>query len=129
MDTPGPATTAIGVLGRMYFGWEKDNPALQLGVEWISDRGVSTGGAMYYNYYATQVVRHWEGEAWKKWNDQMRDWLVDSQAKQGHEEGSWYFAGDSHGDRGGRHYMTSLATLMLQAYYRYPSIFDPEDSK
>ena len=29
---------------------------------------------MYYNYYATQVMRHWEGEEWEKWNKVMRDY-------------------------------------------------------
>ncbi|MDY0164920.1 MAG: terpene cyclase/mutase family protein [Thermoguttaceae bacterium] len=119
----GPATTSIGLLCRMYLGWNKDNPALQRGVEWVSNRGVSTGGAMYYNYYATQVARHWEGDVWKKWNSQMHDWLVNSQVKQGHEAGSWYFRGDGHGERGGRHYITAMATMMLEVYYRHMPIY------
>ncbi len=119
----GPATTAIGLLSRMYLGWNKDNPALQRGVERMSNMGVSKNGNMYYNYYATQVARHWEGEVWKKWNDQMHDWLINSQVKDGHEQGSWYFSGDRHGDRGGRHYVTSMATMMLEVYYRHMPIY------
>ncbi len=119
----GPATTSIGLLSRMYLGWNKENPALQRGVERISKMGVSKKGNMYFNYYATQVARHWEGEVWEKWNDQMHDWLVNSQAKEGHEKGSWYFGGDRHGDRGGRHYVTSMATMMLEVYYRHMPIY------
>jgi len=119
----GQATTCIGLLCRMYLGWNKENPALQRGVERVSNWKVSTNGNMYYNYYATQVARHWEGDVWKKWNDQMHDWLVNSQVKQGHEAGSWYFRGDGHGDRGGRHYITSMATMMLEVYYRHMPIY------
>ncbi len=119
----GQATTAIGLLCRMYLGWNKENPALQRGVERISNMGVSTNGNMYYNYYATQVARHWEGDVWKKWNSQMHDWLVNSQVKQGHEAGSWHFTGDGHGERGGRHYITSMATMMLEVYYRHMPIY------
>ncbi|MGA2035828.1 MAG: hypothetical protein ABSG68_26575 [Thermoguttaceae bacterium] len=80
----GEATTAIGLLSRMYLGWKKDSPGLKQGVEWLSQRGPSPDN-MYYNYYATQVLRHWEGEKWRKWNGVMRDLLVDSQ---GHDPGS-----------------------------------------
>lgn len=118
----GPATTAVGLLSRMYMGWDKDNPALQRGVKWLSERGPSKTD-MYYNYYATQVMRHWEGEEWKKWNAEMRDFLVNSQAKSGHEAGSWFF-GDGHKtDRGGRLYCTSLACMILEVYYRHLPLY------
>jgi len=119
----GPATTAIGLLCRMYLGWKKDNPALQRGVAWLSNKGPSTGKAnMYYNYYATQVMRHWEGPEWKKWNEVMRDFLVESQATKGHETGSWYFGGQW-SDRGGRLYDTAMATMTLEVYYRHLPIY------
>ncbi len=119
----GQATTAIGLLSRMYLGWKKDNPALQRGVAWLSNKGPSTGKAnMYYNYYATQVMRHWEGPEWKKWNEVMRDFLVGSQATKGHEEGSWYFGGQW-SDRGGRLYDTAMAAMTLEVYYRHLPIY------
>jgi len=129
-----PATTAIGLLSRMYLGWKKDNPALKRGVQWISDRGPSPNN-MYYNYYATQVMWHWEGELWKKWNNVMRDQLVDSQAGEGHERGSWFMPhrlpGQEdededqlpHTDRGGRLYCTAMATMILEVYYRHLPIY------
>ena len=36
---------------------------------------------MYYNYYATQVLHHYDGELWTKWNAKMRDYLVNSQVR------------------------------------------------
>jgi hypothetical protein len=125
----GEATTAIGLLCRMYLGWKKDNASLQRGVEWISNTGPSKGN-MYYNYYATQVMRHWEGDLWTKWNDVMRDQLVNSQAKGGHETGSWYMpGGDLGADQGGRLYCTSMATMVLEVYYRHMPIYGKQSTQ
>ncbi|NLF07468.1 MAG: terpene cyclase/mutase family protein [Pirellulaceae bacterium] len=119
----GEATTAIGLLCRMYLGWQHDNPALERGVRMLSKRGPSPSN-MYYNYYATQVMRHWEGEPWENWNRQMRDQLVHSQAKQGHEEGSWFTgSGDLGAPTGGRLYCTAMATMILEVYYRHLPIY------
>jgi hypothetical protein len=116
------ATTAIGILCRMYLGWTHENPALQRAVERIGKRGPSDVD-MYYNYYATQVMRHYGGEPWEKWNVSMRDWLVKSQAKNGHQAGSWH-VGDSHSaNQGGRLYSTSMATMILEVYYRHLPIY------
>jgi hypothetical protein len=106
----------------MYLGWKKDNPALQRGVEFLSRTGPSPG-QMYYNYYATQVMRHTGGEPWDKWNKVMRDQLVNSQAKQGHETGSWSMKGDHGAEAGGRIYCTAMATMILEVYYRHMPIY------
>jgi hypothetical protein len=121
--SPGEATTAIGLLSRMYLGWRKDNPALQRGVKFLSRHGPS-GANMYYNYYATQVMHHWEGEEWANWNRQMRDQLVHAQAKQGHEDGSWFSGtGDSGAGPGGRLYCTAMAAMILEVYYRHLPLY------
>jgi hypothetical protein len=107
----------------MYLGWKKENPSLERGVRQLSEWG-PVKGDMYYDYYATQVMRHWEGELWEKWNSMMRDQLVNSQATVGHEAGSWYFKGGDHGaDRGGRLYCTAMATMILEVYYRHLPIY------
>jgi hypothetical protein len=125
----GQATTAVGLLCRMYLGWKKDHPALERGVEQMSNWGPSgpKGGSanMYYNYYATQVMRHYEGEMWDKWNKEMRDWLVNSQEsnEKMHNFGSWHMKGDHGADAGGRIYCTSLATMILEVYYRHMPLY------
>jgi hypothetical protein len=77
---------------------------------------------MYYNYYATQVMHHFGGSAWERWNKEMRDLLVESQATEGHETGSWYMDG-GHSEKGGRLYCTSMATMILEVYYRHLPLF------
>jgi len=117
------STTAIGLLCRMYLGWKKDHPALQQGVDYLSSTGPSSSD-MYFNYYATQVMRHFEGDYWNKWNSVMRDQLVSSQNQTGHMTGSWDPVGGGHvNERGGRLYFTSMATMILEVYYRHLPIY------
>lgn len=122
----GPATSAVGLLCRMYLGWKKDNLALQKGVEYLAKSGPSINPSktnMYYNYYATQVMRHHEGPEWKAWNEPLREYLVSNQDKKGHEKGSWFMTGDHGSERGGRLYCTSMATMILEVYYRHMPIY------
>jgi hypothetical protein len=60
----------------------------------------------------------------------MRDQLVNSQAKEGHEEGSWHMGKGDHGaDRGGRLYCTGMATMILEVYYRHMPIYRQQASE
>ena len=116
-------TTSVGLLCRMYLGWDRDHEPLQRGVEYLAKKGPSKTD-IYMNYYATQVMRHYGGEPWEKWNKQMRDFLVAEQSVKGHEEGSWMFvSGTHHIEAGGRLYCTSLATMILEVYYRHMPLY------
>jgi hypothetical protein len=118
-------TTSVGLLCRMYTGWPKDRPALQKGVHVLAREGPSMIGSMsniYYNYYATQIMHHYGGEAWETWNTQMRDFLTRTQATEGHESGSWYFDGGQ-AQKGGRLYVTAMAIMTLEVYYRHLPLY------
>jgi len=117
------ATTAIGLLCRMYMGMDRNSGPITRGVEELGKWGPDLGGNMYYNYYATQVVFHFGDEPWKKWNKGMRDFLVNSQSKTDHEKGSWHFRGDSGSGTGGRLYCTAMSAMTLEVYYRYMPIY------
>lgn len=124
--TKKPSTTAIGVIARMLSGMKRSHPSLQAGVEYLSALGPNKGN-MYYNYYATQVMMHYGGEHWRKWNAVMRDHLVNTQVQEGHAAGSWNLA-DAHGKRAGRLYMTCLCTMTLEVYYRHLPLYgEPND--
>lgn len=116
--------TAVGLLCRMYMGWDEEDERLKRGVEFLVDRGPHEGN-YYHNYYAAQTIFHvtgGEGPLWRAWNEPMREQLVDQQETRGHQRGSWWVPGP-HNARGGRLYTTSLAAMTLEVYYRYLPLF------
>ena len=117
-----PACTAIGLLSRMYTGWDKQHPAIQKGVQNLSEYGVSKTN-VYYNYYAAQVLRHHGGPEWDAFNTELRDWLVAQQVESGGASGSWFYGGGHATDAGGRLYVTSMSTMILEVYYRHMPIY------
>ena len=125
--TPGTpeklALTAAGLLTREYLGWKRDEPDLLAGAAYLMqnlppESGTSLG-AIYYYYYATQVLHHLEGPNFDLWNHRMREHLIRTQQKSGHRTGSWNPEGVDHGARGGRMYSTAMALLTLEVYYRH----------
>jgi hypothetical protein len=119
----GSGTSAVGLICRMYLGWKKDHPALQRGVEVLAKRGPSPD--LYYDYYATQIMHHMEGDMWIAWNDKMKGMLLKSQSNDGHEAGSWYkgVEGGHGAHSAGRLYCTALSTMILEVYYRHLPIY------
>ncbi len=125
------ARTAIGLLCRMYLGWDREREGIVRGIDWISSDALGPDTSakdreidMYYNYYATQVMKHYGGEKWQRWNVEMRDFLVESQSKDGVTKGSWMFNPDGDAElSGGRLYVTSLACMTLEVYYRFLPLY------
>ncbi len=119
------ACTAIGLLCRMYTGWDKTHPGIVQGVKELSKIGVLKDD-IYYDYYAAQVLRHHGGAQWDKFNVELRDWLVATQAQKAGEKGSWHFPNSrSHRGpkEGGRLASTSFATMILEVYYRHMPLY------
>ncbi|MCE9631245.1 MAG: terpene cyclase/mutase family protein [Planctomycetia bacterium] len=122
----GVVTTAVGLLCRMYLGWKKDHPALQRGVADLAKRGPNKN--LYFDYYATQIMHHMEGDMWIAWNTKMKGILLPAQSTKDHEAGSWYDGVDAdHGSKvAGRLYCTSLSALILEVYYRHLPMYRNE---
>lgn len=123
------STTAIGLLSRLYMGWRYDNPLVERGADYLlklAPQEESSVSAplenLYYCYYATQLMHHIGGERWEEWNRRVRDPLVAMQETRGHSRGSWYVAGGLV-HHGGRHAATSLATMILEVYYRHLPLY------
>ena len=118
-----PGLTAVGLLCRMYLGWKKDHPALKNGVAYLARTGPTPD--LYYDYYATQIMHHMEGDVWIAWNTKIKAMLLKAQSTKDHEAGSWHEGVDQgHGaDAAGRLYCTSLATMILEVYYRHLPIY------
>ena len=121
-----PASSAVGMLMKMYLGQRRDHPDLREGALGLSDDGFSPSN-IYYNYYVTLVLHHRRGQYWKAWNANMRDFLVEQQVRTGHEAGSWHFDDPlGTGKQGGRLYSTAMAAMTLEVYYRFLPLYGYE---
>lgn len=117
-----PTTTAVGLLCRMYTDRSRYDPGIHRGIHYLDDLGPSKKD-MYYNYYTTMVMRQFGDRPWKQWNARMRDPIVDLQARDGHEAGSWKPFG-AWGRYGGRLMDTAFCCMTLEVYYRYMPLYD-----
>jgi hypothetical protein len=129
----GPATTAAGLLNRLYLGWGPRNANMIAGCDYLlasamppSDPKPGHFKNIYTYYYAAQVMHHMGGEYWQHWNPKMRDYLIKTQEREGHKAGSWDPTGDAWGRHGGRLYTTSLSVLTLEVYYRHLPLYRRE---
>ncbi len=118
-----PVPTAIGVLLRMHQGWKPERDEIQMGVGYLAEQKVSPNH-IYFNYYTTMALFHFGGPLWKTWNEEVRDYLVNTQSNAGHERGSWFFPHPKTSNEGGRLYCTAMATLTLEVYYRHLRLYD-----
>ena len=109
-----PLRSSVGLLCRDYTGWNRQQ--LQRGVEILATLGPSEFD-MYYNFYATLLLHDYGGPLWDNWNRKLRDYLIRTQSRLGHETGSWSFRPLKSNLMGGRHFDTCLACLLLESSY------------
>jgi hypothetical protein len=129
-NAPTTTMTAAALLNRQYLGWGPRNPDLHKGCKYLLAAAPPAKpaknaplGQIYFYYYASQVMHHMGGEYWDKWHPLMRDFLLATQEKEGHRDGSWSPRGADFGNAGGRIYSTSLAILSLEVYYRHLPLY------
>ncbi len=72
----------------------------------------------YLWYYATLALFQHQSDEWRRWNDALKEQLLEHQHTSGKSAGSWDTT-DRWSRLGGRVYQTALCTLMLEVYYRY----------
>lgn len=115
-----PALTSAAMLIRQVTGTGVRAPVLAKGAE-LTRRTPPDWRQknFYYWYYATYAMHNMGGEHRIWWNARMRDVLLEHQAKDGDNAGSWDPKGDQWGGQGGRVYCTALGALCLEVYYRY----------
>jgi hypothetical protein len=131
--TPNPTMTSVGLLMRLYTGWNRDHEAMVRGAEKLLESSPALGVRdrplrdTYYWYYATQVMFHMKGRYWQAWNERLEPLLVDQQVAAGPLAGSWDPLGpipDRWGEHGGRIYVTTMNLLSLEVYYRHLPIYE-----
>ncbi|HMP77987.1 MAG TPA: hypothetical protein PKD54_00915 [Pirellulaceae bacterium] len=126
-----PSMTSVGLLMRLYTGWDRKDPRLVAGGEYLLQHLPGERSPIerdtYYWYYATQVLRHLGGDVWDEWNRQLHPLLVNSQIKSGPMGGSWDPYGpvpDRWGHAGGRLYVTTMNLLSLEVNYRLLPLYE-----
>ena len=134
-----PALTAVGLLGRQWLGWQKNDTAMQQGVRYLLDdrhRPEWTPGRrnVYEWYYSAQVLHNVGGEAWKNWYSGLQMQIVKAQKRIGSRkapndvQGSWdpvspSGANSEYARQAGRLYLTTLSLLILETPYRHTPIY------
>ncbi|MGL6227366.1 MAG: prenyltransferase/squalene oxidase repeat-containing protein [Thermoguttaceae bacterium] len=125
--------TSIGLLLRMYLGWKPGFISLDQGISLLDRWGpfktwtrqsAQEHCNLYYAYYATLALHHYNGSTWNRWFPRLRDFLIQTQSTQmGHEGGSWFF-NDPYCNVGGRLLNTALAIMILEIRYRYLPLYN-----
>lgn len=134
-----PAMTAAALLCRMYLGVNPRNKNLISGIEYLkSEPPHKQINNLYYLYYASQVMHHFGGDAWKLWNagidgnPGIREIILarmdnGTNPKTSHQSGSWAPTSEGHISEGGRIMATSLSLLTLEIYYRHLPLYGRDD--
>ena len=112
-----PYLTGGGVLAFQIWG-EGNSKEARKGIDYIDKHSQFVWGNasanLYYHYYNIQAMLNHGGKEWDKYNKMVRDALVKAQ----NPDGSWTQNVGSHGPIN-THMATCLATLSLEAYYRF----------
>ena len=123
---PTPSMTSVGLLMRIYSGWDKNDPRLLAGADYLLQTQLPGDSSpqirdTYYWYYATQVLKFVDGQRWNQWNNLLRPMLIRSQEQSGDLAGSWNPyrpVPDRWGGFGGRLYVTAMNLLSLEVRHR-----------
>jgi hypothetical protein len=122
-ERPTRTMTAEALFCWQLLGVAREHPAAAEAVDFISSELPGQRETnLYYWYYATLALHQHQGEPWSRWNEALSKNLLASQRTEGSEAGSWD-PDATWGAYGGRIYSTALASLCLEAYYRYLPIY------
>ncbi|MCX7935283.1 MAG: hypothetical protein N3A66_08505 [Planctomycetota bacterium] len=130
VQTGGGSTrmTAVALTCLQFLGRPRDDPQVVACANQVIQDGVPhTGSYDFYRWYYAALGLFQMGvksEYWKKWNEPMKNALLELQVKEGtfkENKGSWNFEKEeSPGVTAwGRVGQTALGALMLEVYYRY----------
>lgn len=130
---PTAVMTSVGLLMRLYLGWNREQAEMQAGADFLLDHVPQHGTTRqtlrdtYYWYYATQVIFHVGGEHWQRWHDALYPLLVEHQVTEGDYRGSWsptQPVPDLWALYGGRLYVTTMNLLSLEVSYRHLPLYE-----
>jgi hypothetical protein len=130
---PTAVMTSVGLLSRLYLGWDRQSPEITRGAQFLLEhlpqhgtRGQSLRDT-YYWYYATQVIYQVGGEPWQRWQANLYPLLIEHQETTGEYAGSWspdHPVPDLWSRYGGRLYVTTMNLLSLEVSYRHLPLYE-----
>ncbi|MFH5806766.1 prenyltransferase/squalene oxidase repeat-containing protein [Alienimonas sp. DA493] len=117
-----PSMTAEALFCKQILGLRRDQPAAKQAVTYL-DRfqpELRTWN-LYHWYYASLALHHHGGPEWERWNQNLRELLLEEQYQEGPQAGAWPVRPMRHNytEYGGMLYSTAMATLCLEVYYRF----------
>ncbi len=123
-ELASPSMTAEALFCKLLLGMQRDNPACEEAGNYLlgSLPGAEDKPNYYYWYYGTLSMYQLGGRHWQAWNQALLEQLLSRQRGDGDNVGSWE-ADSVWGGYGGRVYSTALATLSLEAYYRFAPMY------
>jgi hypothetical protein len=124
-DAVTPTMTAEAWVCRQFLGVGGPSASSTEAADYLLQHGPTHDPYnLYYWYYGTLTMYQHGGDAWTRWNSQVRDQIVKRQRESGHMAGSWDPDESKYGAMGGRIYCTALATLTLEVYYRFLRLYE-----
>ena len=114
-ERPSPTMTAEALATRLLLGEQVPDAEIAEAERYLLRNPPGMGQDNYYYwYYATIALHQLQDDAWKQWNQALKQRLLETQRP----DGSW--SSDTlWGGYGGTVYTTSMATLCLETYYRH----------
>ena len=122
--------TAEGLLCRQWLGWQREDPSMVRGVEFLlsePNTPLWKDGRrnLYAWYYTAQTLHNIGGDGWVEWYARAQAEIVDHQSS----NGSWHptrpaGAFEEYAAHAGRLYVTVLAVLILETPYRHAPIYE-----
>lgn len=121
-----PAMVAEGMFARQLLGGRRQDRNVEESARYLhtETRGGAHLNNLYLVYYGTMALYQYQGWIWERWNSEVRDQLIRTQAQSGPRQGSWDPAGPW-SESGGQVLATCFAILTLEVYYRYLPLFWP----
>ncbi|HUR29386.1 MAG TPA: prenyltransferase/squalene oxidase repeat-containing protein [Planctomycetota bacterium] len=123
----GEAMTSVAILSRVFMGEDiAKSPIVDKGADLLKMRlpewdPSGHSNDIYYWYYGSYALFQLGGLRWDAWNRSAKKALVEHQRHDGDQKGSWD-PKDAWGHAGGRVYMSALAVLCLEVYFRYSRV-------
>jgi hypothetical protein len=111
--------TAEALACRLFLGLSRDSAlSKEAGDHLLNELPGAAQPNLYYWYYGSVAMYQLQGDYWKQWSQALRNTLLSAQRTSGDLAGSWD-PNTRWDGYGGRVYSTSLATLCLEAHYRF----------